>query len=46
MQAPLSGFGTAEGQSIDIVDQAKLDELAKALKNDTVEDYLKKYPEG
>jgi LCP family protein required for cell wall assembly len=46
MQAPLSGFGTAEGQSIDIVDQAKLDELSKALKNDKVEDYLKKYPEG
>jgi len=46
MQAPLSGFGSAEGQSIDIVDQAKLEELAKALKNDTVEDYLKKYPEG
>ena len=46
MQAPLSGFGSAEGQSIDIVDQAKLDELSKALKNDTVEDYLKKYPEG
>jgi len=46
MQAPLSGFGSAEGQSIDIVDQAKLDELSKALKNDKVEDYLKKYPEG
>ena len=46
MQAPLSGFGTAEGQSIDIVDQARLDELSKALKNDKVEDYLKKYPEG
>ena len=46
MQAPLSGFGTAEGQSIDVVDQARLAELSKALKNDTVEDYLKKYPEG
>ncbi len=46
MQAPLSGFGSAEGQSIDIVNQAKLDELSKALKNDKVEDYLKKYPEG
>ena len=46
MQAPLSGFGSADGQSIDVVDEAKLDELSKALKNDTVEDYLKKYPEG
>ena len=35
-----------DGQSIDIVDQAKLDELSKAMKNDTMDAYLKKYPEG
>jgi len=46
MQAPLSGFAKEGGQSVDIVDQAKLAELGEALKNDTVEDYLKKYPEG
>ena len=46
MQAPLSGFGTADGQSIDIVDPAKLTELSTALKSDQVEDYLKKYPQG
>ncbi len=47
MQAPLAGFGTApDGQSIDVVDTAKLDELSKALKNDTIADYIAKYPEG
>ncbi|SDB96718.1 cell envelope-related function transcriptional attenuator common domain-containing protein [Raineyella antarctica] len=47
MQAPVSGTGTsADGQSIDIVDQAKLAELQAALKNDTVDQYRAKYPEG
>ncbi len=47
MQAPLSGFGTSpDGQSIDIVDTAKLAELSKALKSDDVESYLSKYPDG
>ena len=30
LQAPLSGFGSVDGQSIDVVDQAKMAELAKA----------------
>jgi LCP family protein required for cell wall assembly len=46
LQAPISGFGTANGQSIDIVDQAKLKQLADALRKDTVDSYLKKYPKG
>ncbi len=47
LQAPLAGFGTsAEGQSIDIVDTAKLAELSKALKQDDLADYVKKYPKG
>ncbi|WP_375431272.1 LCP family protein [uncultured Friedmanniella sp.] len=47
LQAPLSGFGTAPGgQSIDVVDTAQMAELAKALKDDTMDDYLKKYPKG
>jgi len=47
MQAPLAGFGTApDGQSIDIVDTAKLAELSSALKKDDLAGYLKKYPKG
>jgi LCP family protein required for cell wall assembly len=47
MQAPLSGFGTApDGESIDIVDTAKLAELSRALKDDTLDAYLAKYPKG
>jgi polyisoprenyl-teichoic acid--peptidoglycan teichoic acid transferase len=46
MQAPISGFGTVNGQSIDIPDTAKLDELGKALKADNMDDYVKKYPQG
>ncbi len=46
MQAPVSGTGTsADGQSIDVVDQAKLAELAKALQDDTVDRYHAKYPD-
>ena len=47
LQAPVSGTGTTEdGQSIDIVDQAKLRELRIALRNDKLENYVKKYPQG
>jgi LCP family protein required for cell wall assembly len=47
LQAPVSGTGTTEdGQSIDIVDQAKLKELRTALRNDRLDDYVTKYPEG
>ena len=47
LQAPLTGFGTAPGgQSIDVVDTAKLAQLAKALKSDTMADYVDKYPQG
>ncbi len=45
LQAPLAGFGTTPGgQSIDLVDEVKLKELSKALKDDSVGDYLKKNP--
>jgi polyisoprenyl-teichoic acid--peptidoglycan teichoic acid transferase len=44
LQAPLAGFGTVEGQDVDMVDQQKLSELANALQNDTVAAYVKKYP--
>ena len=47
IQAPISGFGTtSSGQSIDKVDQDKLDELVKALKNDDMERYVARYPAG
>jgi polyisoprenyl-teichoic acid--peptidoglycan teichoic acid transferase len=47
LQAPVSGTGTTEdGQSIDIVDQAKLRQLRIALRQDSLDDYVKKYPQG
>jgi LCP family protein required for cell wall assembly len=47
LQAPLSGFGTAaDGESIDVVDTTKMAELAKAMQDDTMDAYLKKYPKG
>jgi LCP family protein required for cell wall assembly len=47
LQAPISGFGTSrDGQSIDVVDTAKLAELSTALKKDKLSEYLKKYPQG
>lgn len=45
LQAPVSGTGTsADGQSIDIVDQAQLAELAHALQTDSLEAYLSQHP--
>jgi polyisoprenyl-teichoic acid--peptidoglycan teichoic acid transferase len=47
MQAPISGFSTAgDGQSIDVVDKAKMAEMSAALKKDKLSEYLKKYPQG
>ena len=46
LQAPLSGFASIGGQDVDEVDKAKMAELAKAMKNDTMGAYLKKYPKG
>ena len=44
LQAPLSGFGTSpDGQSIDVVDEAQLAALGKAMKKDTMDAYLEKY---
>jgi LCP family protein required for cell wall assembly len=47
LQAPISGSATTpDGQSILIVDTAKMAELSTALKKDRMDDYVKKYPEG
>jgi polyisoprenyl-teichoic acid--peptidoglycan teichoic acid transferase len=45
LQAPISGFGTSRKQSVDIVDQKKLAQLAKALRNDEMNGFLEKYAE-
>jgi len=47
LQAPISGFDTTSGgQSIDVVDTAKLAELSQAMKKDKLSEYVKKYPQG
>jgi polyisoprenyl-teichoic acid--peptidoglycan teichoic acid transferase len=47
LQAPIAGFATTgDGQSIDIVDTAKMAELAHAMKKDKLSEYVKKYPQG
>ena len=45
VQAPVAQFGRSpDGQSIDVVDKAKMAELAAALRDDTMPDYLERYP--
>jgi anionic cell wall polymer biosynthesis LytR-Cps2A-Psr (LCP) family protein len=44
LQAPISGFGTINGASIDVVDRARMAELGKALRTDTMADYVQRYP--
>ena len=46
LQAPISGFATIGGQDVDIVDQAKMAQLAKAMRNDTMDDYLEQNPQS
>ena len=46
LQAPIAGDATVDGQSVLVVDDAKLVELGKALKTDTMAEYVKKYPQG
>ena len=47
LQAPISGYATtSDGQSIDVVDTAKMAELAQAMKKDKLSEYVKKYPQG
>jgi polyisoprenyl-teichoic acid--peptidoglycan teichoic acid transferase len=46
IQAPVSGKANVKGQSVDVVDNAKLAELRTALRQDTVHEYLAKYPQG
>jgi LCP family protein required for cell wall assembly len=47
LQAPISGFATTrDGQSINVVDTAKLAELSQAIKKDKLSEYVKKYPQG
>jgi LCP family protein required for cell wall assembly len=47
LQAPLSGFGNVAGVgSVDLVDTSRMAELAKALEDDDMAAYVKKYPEN
>jgi LCP family protein required for cell wall assembly len=46
VQAPISGYGTVNGASIDVVDKAKMAKLSKALRDDKVASYLKRYPQS
>jgi LCP family protein required for cell wall assembly len=46
MKAPISGKATKRGQRVDVVDKAKLAELRIALREDKVNEYLAKYPQG
>jgi LCP family protein required for cell wall assembly len=44
LQAPITGFATAKGQSIDVVDHDRLKDLGEALRDDRMGDYLKQHP--
>jgi LCP family protein required for cell wall assembly len=44
LQAPITGFDTVHGQSIDVVDTAGLAEMAKALRNDDLDTYVEQHP--
>lgn len=46
LQAPISGFDTVGGQSIDVVDREQLAELAEAMREGTMEEYVERYPGG
>ncbi|OYO11773.1 transcriptional regulator [Enemella evansiae] len=45
-QAPIVGFGWAGDQSIAVVDEKQTAELAKALREDTMDDYLNRFPKS
>ena len=46
MKAPVSGKATRRDQRVYLVDRAKLGELRTALREDRVNEYLAKYPQG
>jgi len=46
IKAPSSGKATKKGQRVDVIDVAKLAELRTALREDEVNEYVAKYPQG
>jgi LCP family protein required for cell wall assembly len=46
IKAPTSGTAKRNGQNVNVVDKAKLGELRTALREDKVNEYLAKYPQG
>jgi LCP family protein required for cell wall assembly len=46
IQAPVARFGRSpDGQSIDVLDEAQMEQLAKALREDAMAGYVQSYPE-
>lgn len=43
LQAPISGFATIQGQSVDVVDYGRLNMLAESLDTDTMDLYFQSY---
>lgn len=43
LQAPISGFATIQGQSVDVVDHGRMDMLAESLATDTMDLYFRSY---
>jgi LCP family protein required for cell wall assembly len=46
MKGPVAGKAKRRGLRVDVVDRAKLAELRTALREDKVDEYLAKYPQG
>ena len=45
VQAPIKGFGRSkDGQQYDIVDEAGMQELAQAMRTDTMDQYAARHP--
>ena len=43
LMVPLKSFGRVNGASVNLINQTKMDALAKALNADTLDEYVKKY---
>lgn len=45
IQAPITGVGWVGDQSVVVLDQGRMDELARAMQTDTVDQYYERYPD-
>ncbi|GAB3713247.1 LCP family protein [Mariniluteicoccus flavus] len=46
MQAPMTGFGWAGDQAVAVVDEKQMAEMANALREDRLDDYLTRFPKS